>query len=92
MRVRNYKAESSSEIYSKTSKLHLSQQKTRNRSKLNTSTERKIETLRFRSKQLGWSYSDFVVHLMEILAALDERNKVKLLSAPEEETVAKIPS
>jgi hypothetical protein len=71
MRVRNYKNEDSSEINSKAPKLY------GNRSKFSTSTERKIESLRFQSKQLGWSYSDFVVRLLEILVVLNHRNRVR---------------
>jgi hypothetical protein len=86
MRVRNYKQESRSGINSKEPKLHLSQQKAGNRPKLYSSTERKIERLRFQSKRLCWNYSDFVLRLMAILVVLDHRNKVKAALASRRKT------
>jgi hypothetical protein len=92
MSVRNYKYKNTSEINSKAVQLHLSQEKTGNRSKFNTSMEKKIERLSFQSKPLGWSYSDFVVHLLEVLVVLRQRDKVKLMTAPKQGIAAKIAS
>ncbi len=92
MSARNYNYENYSEISSKAVQLHLSQEKTGNRSKFNTSMEKKIERLSFQSKQLGWSYSDFVVYLLEVLVVLRQRDKLKLMTAPKQGIAAKITS
>jgi hypothetical protein len=75
MRVRNYSDANNNEINSNSGKLS-------NRQNFHSSTERKIERLRFQSKQLGWSYSDFVVHLMGVLVVIRHRNRAKLAMGP----------
>jgi hypothetical protein len=45
----------------------------RHGSKLKTSIEKKIENIWLESEQLGWTYSDFVSHLIEILIVLNYR-------------------
>jgi hypothetical protein len=45
--------------------------------KYNTSFEKKIERLWFQSNNLDWSYSDFVVRLLEVLVVLRYRDSVK---------------
>ena len=92
MRVHVYKQENSSEIYSKETQLHFSQEKTGNRSKFNTSMEKKIERVWLQSKPLGWSYNDFVVHLLEVLVVLQHRQKEKRVPASKQGIVAKIAS
>ena len=42
--------------------------------KFRLSIEKKIENIWLESEQLGWSYSDFVFHLMEILIVLNYRS------------------
>ena len=42
--------------------------------KFRISIEKKIENIWLESEQLGWSYSDFVFHLMEILIVLNYRS------------------
>jgi hypothetical protein len=49
--------------------------------KLNTSLERKIEQLYRKSETLGWSFTDFCAHVLEVLAVLHHRKKVKRLTA-----------
>ena len=92
MRVGSYKQENNSEINSKEAQLHFSQEKTGNRSKFTTSMEKKIERVWSQSKPLGWSYNDFVVHLLEVLVILQHRQKVKLMTAPKQGIAAKIAS
>ncbi len=40
--------------------------------------EKKIERLWRNSKQLGWSYSDFVTHMLEVLIVVKQRDKINL--------------
>ena len=42
-------------------------------SKLRTSIEKKIENIWLESEELGWSYNDFVSHLLEVLIVLNYR-------------------
>ena len=42
-------------------------------SKLKMSIEKKIENIWRESKELGWSYNDFVSHLLEVLVVLNHR-------------------
>ncbi len=42
-------------------------------SKLKMSIERKIENIWLEAEQLGWSYTDFVAHLLEVLIVLNHR-------------------
>jgi len=42
-------------------------------SKLRTSIEKKIENIWLESEELGWSYNDFVSHLIEVLIVLNYR-------------------
>ena len=90
MRVHSYNLENNSEINSKETLLHFSQEKTGYRSKFNTSMEKKIERVWFQSKTLGWSYNDFVVHLLEVLVTLQHKQKVKQMTAPKQGIAAKI--
>jgi len=47
------------------------------RTKFNISMEKKIERLWRESERLGWSYSQFVSVLMEVLTVLHHRNKLQ---------------
>jgi len=42
-------------------------------SKLKLSIEKKIENIWLESKDLGWSYNDFIAHLLEVLVVLNHR-------------------
>ena len=42
-------------------------------SKLKMSIEKKIENIWLESKDLGWSYNDFISHLLEVLVVLNHR-------------------
>ncbi len=42
-------------------------------SKLKMSIEKKVENIWLESKELGWSYNDFVSHLLEVLVVLNHR-------------------
>ncbi len=42
-------------------------------SKLKMSIERKIENVWLEAEQLGWSYTDFVSYLLEVLIVLNHR-------------------
>jgi hypothetical protein len=44
--------------------------------KFHTSMEKKFEALQLGSKLRGWSYDDFVIHVLEVLTVLHHRNKV----------------
>jgi hypothetical protein len=48
--------------------------------KFRLSIEKKIENIWLESEQLGWSYSDFVFHLMEILIVLNYRSLMPKLN------------
>ena len=43
-------------------------------SKLKMSIEKKIENIWLESKELGWSYNDFVSYLLEVLVVLNHRS------------------
>lgn len=45
-------------------------------SKLKMSIERKIENIWLEAEQLGWSYTDFVSYLLEVLIVLNHRSLV----------------
>ena len=45
--------------------------------KFNSPMEKKLERIQLDSKRLGWSYNDFVVHVLEILTVLHHRNEVR---------------
>jgi hypothetical protein len=81
MRVRNHREEDNREINANSARIHLSKDKTSNRRKFNTSMEKKIEHIWFDSKKIGWSYNDFVVHVLEVLVVLQQRNMAKLTIA-----------
>lgn len=42
-------------------------------SKLKISIEKKIENIWLESRDLGWSYNEFVAHLLEVLVVLNHR-------------------
>ncbi len=42
-------------------------------SKLRTSIEKKVENIWLESEELGWSFNDFVTHLLEVLVVLNYR-------------------
>ena len=42
-------------------------------SKLKMSIEKKIENIWLESRELGWSYNDFISHLLEVLVVLNHR-------------------
>ena len=49
--------------------------------KYNTSVEKRLEGFWFRSKTLGWNYSDFVAHLLEVLVVLRHRESANHTAA-----------
>jgi hypothetical protein len=51
-------------------------EKTASKYKFNASLEKKIEFLWFQSRRHGWSYNDFVIHLLDILIVLQLRDKI----------------
>jgi hypothetical protein len=52
-------------------------------SKLKISIEKKIENIWLESKELGWSYNDFVSHLLEVLVVLNHRSFLPKLNSIE---------
>lgn len=56
--------------------LHFSELQIMQGTKFNLSLERRIENVWFRAQQIGWSYNDFVIRLMEVLIILHHRNKI----------------
>lgn len=42
-------------------------------SKLKTSIEKKIENIWHESQEAGWSYNEFVAHMLEVLIVLNHR-------------------
>lgn len=76
MRVRNYKYGDDCELNFKPAQFGLPQGKIVKKASLNMRVERKIESLRLQSTRLGWSYDDFVTHLLEVLAVLQQRGKL----------------
>jgi hypothetical protein len=83
MRVRNIEQENNSEIAFNAVKSYLSTEKAGKGAKFNSSMERRIEALWLRSEELGWNYSDFVVHVLGVLVVLNHRNKVSPMIASE---------
>jgi hypothetical protein len=53
------------------------EERTPQRIKFSTSIERKIESLSRKSETLGWSFTEFCVHVLEVLAVLQHRRQVK---------------
>ncbi len=43
-------------------------------SKLKMSIEKRLENIWLESEQRGWSYNDFVTHLLEVLVVLNYRS------------------
>ena len=50
-------------------------------SKLKISIEKKIENIWLESEDLGWSYNDFVSHLLEVLVVLNHRSVLPKLNS-----------
>jgi hypothetical protein len=50
-------------------------------SKLKISIEKKIENIWLESQELGWSYNDFVSHLLEVLVVLNHRSVLPILNS-----------
>src|SRR5215475_16097858 len=71
MRVPNNRSSKHAMLHSEYEKNEIS------KLKYNTSFERNIERLRFQSETFGWSYSDFVANLLEVLLILRHRNSWK---------------
>jgi hypothetical protein len=90
MRVRNIEQENNSEINFNAVQSYLSTEKSGKGAKFNSSMERRIEALWSRSEELGWSYSDFVVHLLEVLVVLSHRHKVSPMIASQRRTNTEI--
>jgi hypothetical protein len=61
-------------------------EKTPQERKFNTSLERQIGQLSDKSEALGWSFGDFCVHVLEVLAVLQHRKKAKQLLASRQST------
>jgi hypothetical protein len=78
MRVRNDNYDSVSEINLIDAQLPVLQKRTAPRPGFNDSFEKEIECLWFESRRLGWSYNEFAIHLLELLAVLSLRDKLKL--------------
>jgi hypothetical protein len=84
MRVRKEEPSNDNELHSLTTYRLVHEETKSPKSKYNVSFERKIERLWFQSNPLGWGYSDFVVHLLEVLVVLRHRDGVKRAAALEE--------
>jgi hypothetical protein len=52
-------------------------------SKLRISIEKKIEHIWLESEELGWSFNDFVSHLLEILIVLNYRGMKLTAKSPD---------
>jgi hypothetical protein len=81
MSVRN--VESCSEIKENLASAHFFIQRKRCTlgAKFNASFERTIERLLSQSQQIGWSYDDFAVRLLEVLVVLRHRDSLKHAAA-----------
>jgi hypothetical protein len=77
MRVRNEKSGGESELRFISTYVSAHDENKSSRLRQSTSLERNIERLWFQSRTLGWSYNDFVAHLLEILLILRHRDSVK---------------
>ncbi len=84
MGVRGNKHKSDSENKEKPIENNRVAQKPLASRKSQASAEKMIERVLLDSKKAGWSYSDFAVHVLEVLAVLRHRNKVKRESKPGE--------
>jgi len=88
MRVRNeYSCKENEDNFALT-KFSVIQETVRPISKFNASFERKIERLWFQSRHAGWSYNEFAVHLLEVLAVLRHREGVKRAAAAKRRVAA----
>jgi hypothetical protein len=83
MRVLNEESSNDSKLHSITTCISVALEPGSSRSKFNASFEKKIEHLWFQSKRLGWSYNDFVLHLLEVLVILQHRDSLKRAAASE---------
>ncbi len=52
-------------------------------SKLKISIEKKIENVWLEWRELGWTYNEFVAHLLEVLVVLNHRTIAPKLNAEE---------
>jgi hypothetical protein len=66
----------------------VTQERNAPRPKFNASFEKKIEQLWFESDRLGWSYNEFITHVLEVLVILRHRRSVKRAAAPERRAAA----
>jgi hypothetical protein len=82
VRMRNDYCGNVGEIDFEDVQLLMPQEGTTSRLDLNTSFEEEIEYIWFQSRLRGWSYDDFMAHLLEILAILRLRDKIKLPPSP----------
>jgi hypothetical protein len=83
MRVRNEESGYDSKLHPVTTCISANFELSSSRSKFNASFEKKIENLWFQSRRLGWSYNDFVLHLLEVLVILQHRDSLKRPAASE---------
>jgi hypothetical protein len=60
--------------------------KTLQERKFNTSIERRIEQLSYKSETLGWSFTEFCVHVLEVLAVLQHRKKIRQIVTSRQST------
>jgi len=81
MRVRNEKFGHDSELHFITNHITVHDERKVLKVKYNTSFEKKIERLWFQSKTLGWSYKDFVAHLLEVLVVVRLRERANRAAA-----------
>jgi hypothetical protein len=62
-------------------RIHEDQEKITKSPTFNNYMERKIEHLYCKSEKLGWSFTDFSAHILEVLVVLQHRKKAKRLTA-----------
>jgi hypothetical protein len=71
----SHNSETESNVYA--ARIHETGGKTLRERKFNISIERQLERLYRNSETLDWSFTDFCVHVLEVLAVLQHRKKVK---------------
>jgi hypothetical protein len=88
MRVRNEECSYDSNLHFITTYVSGTLESHSSKPKFNASFEKKIEHLWFQSRDLGWSYNNFVVHFLEVLAVLRHRESLKCAAALESKITA----
>jgi hypothetical protein len=81
MLVRNAESDGDSQPHFVATYISVTEESNLSTRLFNISFERQIERLWLQSRQLGWSYSDFTIHLLEVLLIRRHRDGLKRAAA-----------